>query len=109
MNRSGAQANCWLLYLFYVCYLLTHIAGVALDGKIPLSALTGRTLDISSILLFALYQHVLLATHGQHFPRCLHHLTLLKIKFPWDDLWDPQKVTQQNRRSLPSSSGPEIL
>ena len=36
MNRSGAPANCWLLCLIYVCYLLKHIACNALDGKIPL-------------------------------------------------------------------------
>ena len=36
MNRSGAPANCWLLCLIYVCYLLNHIACTALDGKIPL-------------------------------------------------------------------------
>ena len=35
MNRSGAPANCWLLCLIYVCYLLNHIACSALDGKIP--------------------------------------------------------------------------
>ena len=40
MNRSGAPANCWLLCLIYVCYLLNHIACNALDGKIPLLALT---------------------------------------------------------------------
>ena len=36
MNRSGAPANCWLLCLIYVCYLLNHIACSALDGKILL-------------------------------------------------------------------------
>ena len=30
MNRSGAPANCWLLCLIYVCYLLNHIACAAL-------------------------------------------------------------------------------
>ena len=38
MNRSGAPANCRLLCLIYVCYLLNHIACSALDGKIPLLA-----------------------------------------------------------------------
>ena len=38
LNRSGAPANCWLLCLIYVCYLLNHIACSALDGKIPLLA-----------------------------------------------------------------------
>ena len=49
MNRSGAPANCWLLCLIYVCYLLNHIACSARDGKIPLIALTGITPDISII------------------------------------------------------------
>ena len=39
MKRSGAPANCWLVCLIYVCYLLSHIACTALDGKIPLLAL----------------------------------------------------------------------
>ena len=68
MNRSGAPANCWLLCLIYVCYLLNHIACTALDGKIPLLALTGITPDISIILLFTFYQPVFYATYDQHFP-----------------------------------------
>ena len=68
MNRSGAPANGWLLCLIYVCYLLNHIACTALDGKIPLLALTGITPDISIILLFTFYQPVFYATYDQHFP-----------------------------------------
>ena len=68
MNRSGAPANCWLLCLIYVCYLLNHIACNALDGKIPLLALTGITPAISIILLFTFYQPVFYATYDQHFP-----------------------------------------
>ena len=68
MNRSGAPANCWLICLIYVCYLLNHIACNALDGKIPLLALTGITPDISIILLFTFYQPVFYATYDQHFP-----------------------------------------
>ena len=67
MNRSGAPANCWLLCLIYVCYLLNHIACSALDGKIPLLALPGITPDISIILLFTFYQPVFYATYDQHF------------------------------------------
>ena len=59
MNRS-APANCWLLCLIYVCYLLNHIACAALDSKIPLVALTGTTPGISIILLFTFYQPVFL-------------------------------------------------
>ena len=36
MNKSGVPANCWLLCLIYVCYLLNHIACTALDGNLPL-------------------------------------------------------------------------
>ena len=50
-----------------MCYLLNHIACSALDGKIPLLALTGITPDISIILLFTFYQPVFYATHDQHF------------------------------------------
>ena len=38
MNRSVTPANCCLLCLIYVCYLLNHKACTALDGKIPLLA-----------------------------------------------------------------------
>ena len=55
MNRSGAPANWRLLCLIYACYLLNHIACTALDGKIPLFALTGIIPDISIILLFTFY------------------------------------------------------
>ena len=68
MNRSGAQGIPWLLCLIYVCYLLNHIACNALDGIIPLLALTGITPDISIILLFTFYQPVFYATYDQHFP-----------------------------------------
>ena len=68
MNRSDAPANCWLLCLIYVCYLLNHIACAALDGKIPLFALTGITPDISIIFLFTFDQSVFYATYDQHFP-----------------------------------------
>ena len=68
MNRSGSPANCWLLCLIYVCYLLNHIACAALDDKIPLFALTGITPDISIILLFTFYQPVFYATYDQYFP-----------------------------------------
>ena len=51
-----------------MCYLLNHIACTALDGKIPLLALTGITPDTSIILLFTFYQPVFYATYDQHFP-----------------------------------------
>ena len=68
MNTSGAPANCWLLCLIYVCFLLNHIACNALFGKILLLSLTGITTDISIILLFTAYQPVFYATYDQHYP-----------------------------------------
>ena len=68
MNRSGTPDNCWLLCLIYVCYLLNHIACTALDGKIPLLAVSHITPDISIILLFTFYQPVFYATYDQNFP-----------------------------------------
>ena len=50
-----------------MCYLLNHIACTALDGKIPLLALTGITPDISIILLFTFYQPVFYATYDKQF------------------------------------------
>ena len=68
MNRSGAPANCWLLCMIYVCYILNHIARGALNGSIPLLVLYGITPDISILLLYTFYQPVFYATHDQHFP-----------------------------------------
>ena len=68
MNRSGAPANCWLLCMIYVCYILNHIASGALNGSIPLLVLYGITPDISIMLLYIFYQPVFYATHDQHFP-----------------------------------------
>ena len=67
MNRSGAPANCWLLCMISVCYILNHIACGALNGSIPLLVLYGITPDISTMLLYTLYQPVFYATHDQHF------------------------------------------
>ena len=47
---------------------LNHIACTALDGKIPLFALTSITPDIFIILLFTFYQPVFYAAYDQNFP-----------------------------------------
>ena len=51
MNRSGAPANCWLLCMIYVCYILNHTASSAFGGLIPLLLLYGITPEISIVLL----------------------------------------------------------
>ena len=68
MNRSGAPANCWLLCMIYVCYILNHIACGAMNGSIAILVLYGITPDISIMLLYTFYQPVFYATHDQHFP-----------------------------------------
>ena len=68
MNRSGAPANCWLLCMIYVHYILNHTACGALNGSIPLLVLYGITPDISIMLLYTFYQPVFYDTHDQHFP-----------------------------------------
>ena len=67
MNRSGARANCWLLCMINVCYVLNHIACGALNGLIPLLVLFDTTPDIPIMLLYTFYQPVFYATHDQHF------------------------------------------
>ena len=68
MNRSGAPANCWLLYMIYVCYILNHFACGALNGSIPLLVLYGITPDNSILLLYTFSNLFFYATHDQHFP-----------------------------------------
>ena len=68
MNRTGASADTWLLCLKYVCFLLNHTACKALDYKIPLTVLTGSTVDTTILLQFTFHQPVYYATHDQSFP-----------------------------------------
>ena len=66
INRSGVPANCWLLCMIYVSYILNHVACGALNGSIPLLVLCGITPDISIMLLYTFYQPVFYAPHDQH-------------------------------------------
>ena len=60
MNRSGTPANCWLLCMIYVCYILNYMACSAMRGSMPI-------LVISIMLLYTFDQPVFYATHDQHF------------------------------------------
>ena len=89
----------WLLCLIYVCYLLNHIACSALDGKIPLLALTGITPDISIIILFTFYQPVFYATYfwvgiGEHCGDAMTHKILYHDtqKLSIEVLLDPRNL-----------------
>ena len=128
MNRSGAPANCCLLCLIYVCYLLNHITCTALDGIVPLLALTGITPDISIILLSTFYQPVFYATYDQNFPseseeragywvglgeHCGDAMTHKILDHETQKIINrsavrSKKDPHQNRRPLQSSSGPEM-
>ena len=68
MNSSSAPANCWLLCMIYVCYILNHIVCGTLNGSNPLLVLYGITPDISIMFLYTFYQPVFYATHDTHFP-----------------------------------------
>ena len=57
MDRSGAPDYTWLLCLHYVCYLLNHSYNDNIKG-IPLTHLTGVTVDISALLRFHFWQKV---------------------------------------------------
>ena len=67
LNMTGAPANCWLLCMSYVCYLLNHISCESLKGQIPLTRLYGVTPDISIIMMYTFYQAVYYASHNQSF------------------------------------------
>ena len=68
LNRTGAPANCWLLCMSYVCYLLNHNSCESLKGQIPLTKLYGVTPDISIIMMCTFYQSVYFASHNHSFP-----------------------------------------
>ena len=68
MNTTGAPADCCLLCMTYVCYLLNHMSCVALKDSGPLTKLYGVTPDISILLLYTIYKAVFYATPNKSFP-----------------------------------------
>ena len=68
LKRTGAPANCWLLCMSYVCYLLNHISCESLKGQILLTTLHDITPDISIIMMHTFYQSIYYASHNQSFP-----------------------------------------
>ena len=57
MDRTGAPPYTWLLCLKYVCYLLNHTYNMNIQG-VPLTKLSGVTVDISPLLRFYFWQKV---------------------------------------------------
>ena len=68
VNRSGAQADCWLLCMIHASYILNHLSCDALGGNVPLGMLYGVSPDISILLLYTFYQPVFYASHNQSYP-----------------------------------------
>ena len=68
LNMSGSPANCGLLCMSYVCYLLNHISCESLKWQIPLTRLYGVTPDIRILMMYKFYQSVYYASHNQSFP-----------------------------------------
>ena len=62
LDRSGAPANCWLLVVLYVVFILNRLATESLGWRTPLEKLTGETPDISPILKYKFYEPVYYAT-----------------------------------------------
>ena len=57
MDRTGAPAHTWLLCLTYVCFLLNHTYKSSVNS-VPLTRLTGSTVDTSVFLRFYFWQKV---------------------------------------------------
>jgi hypothetical protein len=68
MDRTGTPAKLWLLCLFYVVFLMNHLASPALDGLTPIEKATGQRPDISPLLNFHWYEEVLYADEDHSFP-----------------------------------------
>jgi hypothetical protein len=69
MDRTGAPPFTWLLCLQYICYLLNHMYNESLSA-VPLTRLTGTTVDISPLLRFYFWQQVLYKKVKNNFPSC---------------------------------------
>ena len=67
MDRTGAPSDTWLLCLQYVCFVLNHSYNTNING-IPLTHLTGSTIDISVLLRFHFWQKVYYKAIEPSFP-----------------------------------------
>ena len=67
MDQHGAPPEMWLEALRYVAYLLNHTWSDNIKD-VPLSALTGITIDISVLLCFHFLQQVYYCAIEPGFP-----------------------------------------
>ena len=67
MDMTGAPPEAWLLCLMCVCFVINHLWDPSL-GNVPLTALTGVSVDISVILRFSFWEKVCFAAIEPGFP-----------------------------------------
>ena len=63
----GAPANCWLLYLIYICFVLNNYYSDSIKG-VPIHMATGTTNDISPLLSFEFYEPIYYHMDDMPFP-----------------------------------------
>ena len=72
MNASGAPANCWLLCLHYVIFIMNRTALQSINWRTPYERLYGNTPDISMIYRFKFFESVYVkrdeSRGGKQFP-----------------------------------------
>ncbi len=68
MDRTGTPANCWLLCLMYVVFILNNVASKSLNWNTPLFCATGQVNDISPMLRFSWWEPVYYYEEGTSFP-----------------------------------------
>jgi hypothetical protein len=67
LDHNGAPAHVWLLCLQYVCYLLNHTCNSTIYN-VPLTRLTGTTVDRSPLLRFHFWEPVYYFKSETSFP-----------------------------------------
>ena len=67
LNRTGASACCWLLFMAHVCFVLNYAFNFAVNN-VPLTAAIGSTCDISLLLRFRFYQPLCYERDDSSFP-----------------------------------------
>ena len=67
LGRTGTPAYCWLLCLYYICFVLNNLYSNSLKGT-PLRHCTGVTNNISPLLCFDFYEPVYFHMDDTPFP-----------------------------------------
>ena len=68
LDRCGSLAYTWLLCMMYVCFILNRTATKSINYMVPLTVLTGSTVDISPLLRFTWWEKVYYMKDDSSFP-----------------------------------------